>query len=129
MLRNGIGTKYYFSSDKNVRGKWKDGKLEFYEMSQKEEEKGYVLFNYEDKIYVGKGENMLPNGWGKLVSKDNGNLSYEGKWKNGFKSGKGIYYKSEVGFPYVEYVGSFRNGSKNGMGRFYDKRGYLRYEG
>ena len=54
----------------------------------------------------------------------NGNLIYEGQWKNNLIHGKGIYIWNEG----KRYEGEFMHGKKHGKGKFY-LNGELIYEG
>ena len=54
----------------------------------------------------------------------NGNLLYEGQWKNNLAHGMGTYIWNEG----KKYEGEFMHGKKHGKGRFY-LNGELIYEG
>lgn len=127
---HGIGTKYYENSDKFCKGKWEHGQLIFYELSTAEEALGYKSFNYDCwNIYVGQSENRVPNGYGRLICKDNeGSQRYEGTWKDGRYEGFGVEYNPIYGVQCL-YSGMFKNGRKDSLGRYYDFAGILRFEG
>ena len=66
------------------------------------------------------------NGKGKKYNLLNGNLIFEGEFKNGKINGKGIEYNKDNGL--VEFEGEYLNGEKHGIGKEY-KNGNLIFEG
>ena len=83
----------------------------------------YKKINYDDgKYYIGPVLNGLPNGKGKMYYK-NGNLFYEGDFKQGIKEGNGKIFYEDGEY----YDGEFSNDQINGKGKYYYDNGY--YEG
>lgn len=133
---SGIGTVFYNSCEESCRGKWVNSDQTFYELSKQEEDKGYAsfkqksdIYNENLDIYVGQVQNMVPNGWGKLLSPFWGNKLYQGNWKLGKKSGYGVEYYTLPKNSHVEYSGGFLDGKKEGLGNFWDLNGILRFRG
>ena len=56
----------------------------------------------------------------------NGNLEYEGEYKNGIKNGKGKEYDIEN---HLIFEGEYLNGKRYGKGKEYDENGNLIYDG
>jgi hypothetical protein len=80
---------------------------------------------YEDgKYYLGEFKNNLPNGKGvKYYS--NGNIQYEGHFRNGKYEGKGKFILEDGSY----YIGQFKNGLRNGKGIKYYSNGNIMLEG
>lgn len=68
---------------------------------------------------------FLPNGLG-VLSKENGNELYVGRFKNGLKHEIGNEY-SDNGFK--KYSGSFYLDKYHGVGKYFDSSGNITYEG
>ena len=67
----------------------------------------------KDSKYVGEIKNGKPNGQGTLTDSTIG-YKYEGKWRDGQKTGHGIETQRE----YYSYEGGFKNGKHHGQGTF-----------
>ena len=81
-----------------------------------------------DTVYVGgyinnRKKQYPRNGEGKEYHE--GNIVYDGSWKENMKEGKGTSYQNHRAL----YVGSWSNDLPNGEGRLYDKNGSVLYQG
>ncbi len=155
-IKNGKGKMFYNNGTTSFEGEFKDGKIwngKGYNLKNEiiyeiKEGKGYVkeYINYYDKLLLIEGEyvNGERNGKGKKFHY-NGNLEFEGEYKNGkIWTGKvynrrygGIYeIKEGKGFikefdecAYIIFEGEYVNGERNGKGIEYDEYGDISYEG
>ncbi len=66
-------------------------------------------------------------GVGQLFDSD-GNLEYEGEWKDDHFEGKGKFHNHCGGDDWFKYEGEFRAGNKEGFGELFYKEG-SRYKG
>ena len=78
--------------------------------------------------YVGKTKDGKKHGSGKLYD-DNGDLVYDGVWKNDYFCGKGKLYATKANGETYNYEGDFYNGEKHGSGIETDKNGEQHYKG
>jgi hypothetical protein len=98
----------------------KDGELK--DLLYKGELKNGKGYKDGQLIYEGEFKNDLKHGKGNLYKDEQ--LIYEGEFKNDLKHGKGKYYIKGK----LNYDGEFKNDLKHGKGKGYIK-GKLTYEG
>jgi len=76
---------------------------------------GFHAYVYEKtgNKYIGKWKLGKREGEGLLFDND-GNLIYDGDWKNDLKDGNGIYYYEDS----TRYIGQWNKDKKQGLGKF-----------
>lgn len=77
-------------------------------------------------IFQGNYANDVRDGEEGKEYYENGNVKYEGDYKNGFFHGNGTAYYEDGS---IEYVGSFENGQFHGSGTIYYENGEIQYKG
>ena len=87
----------------------------------------WLEIKIDDKNYFeGEARCGIPCGKGKEYFNDGKNICFEGEYKNGIRSGFGIYYNYSGG---KIYEGECENGTPNGYGTIYYENGNKMYEG
>ena len=112
--RNGKGKEYYGSGDLLFEGEYLDGKRWNGQGYDKHGKKQYEI--KEGKGYV------------KEYNDFNGNLDFEGEYKNGERNGRGKEYSGGSEYP-PNFEGEYLNGKRNGKGEEYYDNGYLLFKG
>ena len=80
---------------------------------------------WEDgKYYLGEIKDNIPNGKG-IKYYSNGNIQYEGDFKDGKFEGNGKFYYDDGDY----FIGEYKYGLRNGKGKKYLKNGNLCFEG
>ena len=118
MRQDGIGTKYFVSTNERYEGQWTKGQMTGFGK--------FYLFTEDEKTYTGQFYQGVMNGDGVIKTK---NYIYKGYIKNGVANGFGCYedLKTEV-----VYEGNFSMGKREGFGKEYNgENGYYmsEYEG
>lgn len=142
-LRHGEGTMT-FGDGTTYTGRWKndeksgagkvhtkDGVLQYEGIWLNDYEEGHGTSYYEKKDakkYEGNYVKGKPDGYGTYYynHKENDNIYFQGYWKCGKPSGKGIEYKLDGN---KKYEGQWENGNQSGYGTEYRSDNVRRYEG
>ena len=119
---------------KHNKSAYKGKKLEYRSKKKQldERDKGVLRKRKESWVLSCCGESSrdhhcskVKNGYGKQYYK-NGNLQYDGNWKNHKHHGQGKYY-DENG--QMTYNGNWKDSKYYGHGKYYDQNGQMRYDG